>query len=375
VIDACTIIAGNYLAAARVLAESFFTQHPDGRFTVLIVDDEARALTADSDLDRRVEWWRLGDLGLDAAAIHCLAGIYDVTELATSVKPLFLQCLLRARGSTVIYLDPDILVLGSLAYVPVLAERHGLVLTPHMTQPIPDDGRGVDALFVLAAGVYNLGFTAVGASAAPCLEWWWQQTRRRALNDVQHHMFTDQRWCDYMPSLFSHHLLKDPGYNAAYWNLHERPITRVHGRLYARDVPLRFFHFSGFDPGMPWLLSRHQGEQPRILLSEHPVLAAFCEDYADALDRAGSESASQRAYGWETSADGLAMTGRIRRLYWSAVMAAERGDIPEPPDPFDATRPGAFTAWLNAPDERRPRRWSRFLQSIYLAARPAGLHP
>ena len=37
-ITACTIIAGNYLAHARVLAESFFTHHPDGSFTVLVVE-------------------------------------------------------------------------------------------------------------------------------------------------------------------------------------------------------------------------------------------------------------------------------------------------------------------------------------------------
>jgi glycosyltransferase involved in cell wall biosynthesis len=365
VIDACTIIAGNYLAAARVLAESFFAHHPDGSFTVLVVDDERRDLSLVDELDRRIEWWRLADLGLDTTEIHALAGIYDVSELSTSVKPLFLQCLIRARGSAVIYLDPDIRVFGSLAYVARLAEEHGLVLTPHVTQPIPDDGRQVDALYVLAAGVYNLGFAAFAPSAAPCLDWWWQQTRRRAMNDVREQMFTDQRWADYMPSLFSHHLLKDPGYNVAYWNLDERPLTRAHGRIYAHNLPLRFFHFSGFDPRTPWLLSRHQGDRPHILLSEHPVLAALCEDYASALDRAGFAVSSQRAYGWEVSADGLAMTHRIRGLYWSALMAAERGETPPPPDPFDAACPDAFTSWLNAPDARGSRRWSRYLVAIY----------
>src|ERR1700722_13291595 len=297
-IDACTIIVGNYVPAARVLAESFFAHHPEGTFAVLVVDDEQHEIAPVDELGRRVEWWRLTDLGLDTAEIHRLAGIYDAVELSTSVKPLFLQLLMRARESAVIYLDPDIRVFGSLAYVPLLADRHGLVLTPHMTQPIPDDGRRIDALSVLAAGMYNLGFAAVAPSAAPCLDWWWQQTRRRALNDVQQQMFTDQRWADYMPSLFSHHLLKDPGYNVAYWNLHERPITRAHGRVYARNVPLRFFHFSGFNPRTPWLLSRHQGDRPRILLSEHPVLAALCEDYAAALDHAGLAASSQRLYGW-----------------------------------------------------------------------------
>jgi glycosyltransferase involved in cell wall biosynthesis len=373
VIQACTIIAGNYLAAARVLADSFFEQHPDGSFSVLVVDsaggDEAREHCAAGAIDRRIEWWRLEDLELDRAEIHRLAGIYDVTELSTAVKPLFLQLLSRARGGATIYLDPDIRIFGSLAYAAELAEQHGLVLTPHLTQPVPDDGRGIDALFVLAAGVYNLGFAAVAPAAAGCLDWWWRQTRRRALNDVQQQMFTDQRWADFMPSLFRHHLLKDPGYNAAYWNLHERPLTRAYGRLLARNVPLRFFHFSGFDARMPWLLSRHQGERPRILLGEHPVLAELCEDYAAALARAGFDESSRWPYGWRQTADGLEMTSRIRRLYWAAVVAAESGEIADPPDPFDAEEPRAFTDWLNAPDERGPRRWSRYVRAIY-DARP-----
>jgi hypothetical protein len=368
-INACTIIAGNYLAAARVLAESFFAHHSDGSFTVLIVDDEERDLVPVGEFDHRIAWWRLADLGLDTPEIHRLAGIYDVTELSTGVKPLFLRRLIETHESAVIYLDPDIRVFGSLAYVAQLADRHELVLTPHITQSIPDDGRQVDALFVLAAGVYNLGFAAVAPTAAASLEWWWQQTRRRALNDVARQMFTDQRWADYLPSLFSHHLLKDPGYNAAYWNLHERPLSRVNGRIYARNGPLRFFHFSGFDPRTPWLLSRHQGERPRMLLSEHPVLASLCDDYVHALERAGFATSSDRAYGWNLSADGLEMTRRIRRLYWSVVLAAERGEASEPPDPFDAADPEAFTEWLNAPDARGARRWSRYIRALY-DARP-----
>ena len=94
-LSACTIIAGNYLPFARVLAESFFAHHPDGSFTVLVIDDEQR------ELQRReitsIDWRRLSDIGLDPHEIHRLAGIYDVTELSTAVKPLFLRRLLRRR--------------------------------------------------------------------------------------------------------------------------------------------------------------------------------------------------------------------------------------------------------------------------------------
>jgi hypothetical protein len=272
---ACSIISRHQLAAARVLAESFFAHHPDGSFTLLVVDDERREIAPEREIDRRITWWRLSDLGLDAAETRRLAAIHDVTTLCAAVQPLFLRALVRATGSVVIYLDPDGRVFESLADVSTLAARHGIVLTPYFTEPIPDDGRGIDAQSMLGAGLYNLGFVAAGPSAEPCLEWWRQQS------------FTDRRVTDYIPSLFDHHLLKDPGCNAAYWNLHERPLSQIDGRVFARNVPLRYFHFSGFDAKAPWLLSRDQGERPRIVPAEHPVLAAICMDYAAALDGAG----------------------------------------------------------------------------------------
>ena len=96
--------------------------------------------------------------------------------------------------------------------------------------------------------------------------------RREALNNVAKMMFTDQRWVDFVPSFFEHHILKDPAYNVAYWNLHARDLTWDGSRYMVDGAPMRFFHFSGFEFEKPWLLSRHQGERPRILLSERPAL-------------------------------------------------------------------------------------------------------
>ena len=181
-------------------------------------------------------------------------------------------------------------------------------------------------------------------------------------------MFTDQRWVDFMPSLFSHHLLKDPGYNVAYWNLHERPLTAL------TDGSTRGMCRCGSSTSAastrqtPWLLSRHQGDRPRILLSERPVLAALCEDYAAALDRPASRRRVGRPYGWEVSADGLADHAPDA----TALLVGADGAPSGPRDPnrpirSTAARPDAFTAWLNAPDERGPRRWSRYLRAIYQA--------
>src|SRR5262245_17225008 len=321
-LSACTIIARNYFPFARVLADSFFANHPDGIFTVLIIDDEARQFVPQ---DPRIDWRRLSDVGIEPAEIHRLAGIYDVTELATAVKPRLLLRLLEEGKGSVVYLDPDIRIFDSLDDTAALAARHSIVLTPHTLKPFPRDGRYVDGFFVLAAGAYNLGFIGVGREARPFLEWWWQSTRREALNNVSRMMFTDQRWVDFVPSFFEHHILKDPSYNVAYWNLHARDVTWDGQRYLVDGAPMRFFHFSGFDVAKPWLLSRHQGERPRILLSERPALGRLCREYAAALMEAGIEGYGRESYGWSATTAGVPLSTRIRRLYWKALISSEAG--------------------------------------------------
>ena len=165
-------------------------------------------------------------------------------------------------------------------------------------------------------------------------------------------MFTDQRWVDFVPSFFEHHILKDPTYNVAYWNLHARTLT-WDGRRYLVDgAPLRFFHFSGFDFRKPWLLSRHQGERPRILLSEHPALAQICREYAGEPRRGRYRRACTRAIRVGQDRLGYAAHPPHPPVVLGGLAAAEADHGPEPPDPFDAAHPTAFIDWLNSPAER-----------------------
>jgi 2-polyprenyl-3-methyl-5-hydroxy-6-metoxy-1,4-benzoquinol methylase len=363
VVNACTIIARNYLAHARVLVDSFFAHHPDGAFTLLLIDDEGRQFDAGHESFRCL---RLGDIGFDRSEIGQLASIYDVTELATAVKPPFLRYLIAEGCDHVIYLDPDIRIYKSLEDAARLARQHAIVLTPHTTVPVPPDGRRVDAFHILGAGVYNLGFIAVGAGARAFIDWWWEKTRREARSDPLRMMFTDQRWVDFVPSFFDHFILKDPTYNVAYWNLHARRLT-WDGHTYLVDgQPLAFFHFSGFDERKPYLLSKHQGRRPRILLSEHPAVARICRDYLESLERAGLSQESSRPYGWGTLPCGIPFDRRMRRLYRAGLEAHEKGRGPEPPNPLDGTADDRFIEWLNEPAAvgLRPR-LSRYLDSLY----------
>src|ERR1039457_6192348 len=95
---ACTIIARNYLPAARVLARSFGHHNPGGNFTTLVVDD------LEADVDETAEPFsvlRLDDIGIDHDEALRMVAIYDVTELCTAVKPWLLKTLLD-QGATVV---------------------------------------------------------------------------------------------------------------------------------------------------------------------------------------------------------------------------------------------------------------------------------
>ena len=100
-----------------------------------------------------------------------------------------------------------------------------------------------------------------------------------------------------------HVVLGDPTYNVAYWNLDSRPLVRVDGAVHVQDAgPLHFFHFSGYEPERPWVLSKYHVERPRVVLSEHPVVAelwetAEAERHVGAghlLDRLGARPALPR---------------------------------------------------------------------------------
>ncbi|HVH25674.1 MAG TPA: methyltransferase domain-containing protein [Vicinamibacterales bacterium] len=363
-VAACTIIARNYLAHARVLADSFLAHHQDGDFTVLIIDDEGRRFDARNE---RFRCLRLAEIGLSGSEIARLAGIYDVTELATAVKPQFLRHLLGEHRTDILYIDPDIKIFGSLAEASRLAREHSIVLTPHLTVPLPRDGRRVNDFHILSSGVYNLGFIALGRGCDAFIDWWWDKTRRDALVDHDRMMFTDQRWIDFVPGFFDHHILKDPTYNVAYWNLHARDLTWDGSRYFVNGQPLTFFHFSGFDTRKPHLLSKHQADRPRILLSERPGVARICQEYVTDLERAGLARESSLPYGWRTLPSGLVFDQRMRRLYRQGLEAFEKSKGAQPPDPFDPQQYEPFLAWLNEPvAEGMHPRVSRYLHAIYM---------
>ncbi|HYR27888.1 MAG TPA: glycosyltransferase, partial [Thermoanaerobaculia bacterium] len=327
-----TIVARNYLAYARVLAASLARHNPDVRLHVVVLDDPERSVAPDD----AFEIVHACELPFEPPSdYYTMAAIYDVTEMATAIKPWAFEHFFARGAAVVLYLDPDIEVFDSLGPLEALAQTHGMVITPHVTEPLPRDGKRPDERDLLVSGIYNLGFLALSRSGARTfLPWWRERLRRDCLTDPAGGLFVDQRWIDFAPALFEPYILKDPGYNVAYWNLPHRRLARTSGRIFVNERPLRFFHYSGFSPRAPHLLSKHQLESMRIRLSEVPLLAELCTRYAAAVHEAGFADMSALPYAFAKTSAGIALDARTRRVLRRTYIADEAAGRTSFPNPF-----------------------------------------
>lgn len=322
-LNICTIIARNYVAFARVLAESFKAAHPDGKCTVLVIDDPTGFIDPG---EEPFELLRINEIGIPDP--ERMAAWYDVMELSTAVKPWLLRTLLeRPDYDHIVYLDPDIRIFAPLEEIENRVAEHDVVLTPHFDKPLPRDGRKPAEEDILIAGTYNLGFIALraGKVAEELLDWWSERLESHCLNEPEIGRFVDQRWIDLVPGIWSDvDVLRDPSYNIAYWNLATRSLEddaagayRVDGRM------LRFFHFSGFDPRRPKELSKHQN---RIRVADQPPLRRICGEYAEELLGHGYKEAIGWPYGWDSLPNGIKLDREARRMYREMVEAGGAGE-------------------------------------------------
>lgn len=332
----CTIIAKNYLAQARCLAESFYAQHPDGRMYVLLIDEP------DGCFDPRDEPFtvvRMADLAIPNRAQMTFR--YTVLELSTAVKPFLLEYLFdHAQLESLIYLDPDIYCYRPLTPLLDALATHMMALTPHLLEPLDHDYRPSE-LDILRVGAYNLG--CIGLARQPelrsFLRWWQRRLERDCVVDLSRGLFVDQGWMDLAPSLFAGvAIVRDPGCNVAHWNLAQRHVTERADGWAVNDSPLTFYHFSGLPIDDLEQISVHQN---RYTLAQLPDLRRLFRHYAERLKALDHLTARRWGYGLGCFDNGVAIPDLARQL-WRSNDGERRW-----PSPFETAGPGSFFAWLN----------------------------
>ena len=271
---AFTICSINYLAQARTLGDSLRQTNPAYQYVIGLVDKLSEAslppeLLPDYPL---VEVDRIG-----IPAFSAMCDRYDITELNTAVKPFFIDYFYKTHpdATEIIYFDPDIIVFQPLHQLNEALTAYSLVLTPHTCSPTPDWERPNEQHH-LNTGIFNLGFIGLrnDATARQFVNWWKDRLVYECRIDLCAGLFVDQHWVNFAPVYYDHVLIDcHLGYNAAYWNLHERffsqndsgewiinSLATATGNIpiCQSGEPLQFFHYSGYSPDRPDDISKYQ---------------------------------------------------------------------------------------------------------------------
>ena len=260
-----TVATVGYLPFVSVLLESLRKTDPGNDYSILVTDSTATNLRRIRDylIDDDVEW--LSCEQLDAPELAGARDYYSALEFNSACKVLALAHQLDTGNEECLFLDPDMLALGSVAHR-VRAVGCEVVVTPHTRAPFPVDGAAPTDLEMAVTGSVNGGvvYARSAAGTSEALRWLRAQIPYRWFVAPHLGMYADQRWLSLLPDLFpaTAIVLKDPTLNIAYWNLHERKLRFDGERLLVSGSadqwePARLIHFSGVDVDGDGTLTRH----------------------------------------------------------------------------------------------------------------------
>lgn len=324
----CTIITRNRMAWARTLAESFNKFHPNGQCFTLLLDD------VDKSIEEHQEPFQLVHLAeLELPDREQMLFKYTPFELCCALKPFVLEYLLQQhQAERCFYFDSDMMFCAPMNQVISELDTADVLLTPHLEQDLPRDGKKPDDAHVMLSGVFNAGFVGVKNSEEGLrfLDWWAGKLKNGCIEDHFNGRFVDQKYLDMVVGMFKNvGILRDPGCNAAYWNLHSRKITRQNGSWQANGKPLVFYHFSDYRIDRPDEMSGHQN---RFGLENMPELKSLFDHYRTCVLANGEEVCRTWDYSF-----GRYKNGRQIKPWTRRAFLLHRDSQP-PFDPFDSSQ-------------------------------------
>lgn len=305
-----TIASKNYFAYVKTLMKSLETSNPELERYVVVVDDIDEEF---ANLERNFELINLDELNLPEE--NLMKFRYTIMEFNTAVKPFVFTRLFRDY-ERVVYLDPDIYVFNKLAEVYDAFDRgNNFVLTPHLLDFYPNDGKIPDEPYIMRSGIYNLGFLALqkNSDTIKMVNWWSKKLTRDCVVDLPRGVFVDQKWIDLIPGIFDNvYILRHPGYNVAYWNMSHRHIQKGNDGFYVNGYPLVFFHYSGVNPDSYENVSKHQN---RYVLDDINCARELFDFYVGKVKSENFDFWKKYKYSFNTFSDRSIVTDVMRKKY------------------------------------------------------------
>lgn len=286
IVTSCSL---NYIAQAKCLGDSIVKHAPDYHLVIGLIDKiNGRINKADYAPHEIVE---AEELNLPQFAD--MAKRYTMLELSCAAKIFFAAYALKKyNASQIIFMDCDIMLFDSLKFIEEQLNTSSILITPHIATPYPIDGKRPFESDMLKNGIFNAGFFAFNNddNGKKFVEWMKPRMIDQCYVDIKRGLNADQGWFNFVPVFFQKVMVvKHPGCNAAYWNLHERIITKAGDKYMVNGEPLIFFHYSGYSTKYLDQISRHQDRvamndalkelfkfyHDQLLKNDHEKLSAF----------------------------------------------------------------------------------------------------
>jgi hypothetical protein len=340
---ACTIVDKRHLPLARVLAQSFLAHHPEIPFYTLLADELVAGIDPDAGPGHMLPWSAMPSPWREQLPMR-----HRQPELSYAATALLLGHLLDSGFRRIVFLKQETLVLGPIDTLFDALDRHSLVLTPHLLDPLESDDATARELNVLQSGVFNGGVVGVSATAPGrrFIEWWRDRCAVECRHAIGEGLHYEQRWLDFGPVFVDDCLiLRDPAYNVGHWNLPERRVTIAGDQVSVEGHPCRVFRFSGYSPDAPDVITKYSSR-----LSPHALGAAWSvfERYRAAVEQAGWAASAGATSAFDAFDNGVRVPGIARTMY------AELGDTADRfGNPF-RTGAGSFFEWLTTPAAESP---------------------
>lgn len=247
---AFTLCSNNYLAQAKALGDSLIFHNPDYQFIIGLNDKVRKEFDYKKEINHTI-------IPVDIVGIpdfNSLWQRYNIIELNTCVKPFYIEYLISKFKDLefLFFFDPDIYIFNKLEIIEnEFGNNCSILLTPHILKPISIDNKYPLENLFLNYGIFNLGFIGFKdpSKSISLINWWKERTYKMGFNRPDKGLFVDQIWFNLAIIFFDNiKISKNPGFNVAPWNIHERDIQIVQGKyIINKTYKLVFYHFSTFN--------------------------------------------------------------------------------------------------------------------------------
>jgi len=309
---------------AKTLLQSLKDTNPTwDRYLVLV--DDWHGIELDAELGTIISIDEIGVPNLKKMAFR-----YSCMEMTNNVKPWALTYVLDQLGhDRAMYIAADSFVCKELTEVASSLSHSDIVIVPRLTAPLGGNWTSGE-LDVASSGAYDVGFIALRntANALGMLSWWGGKLECDGYDSDSDGAFAGRKWVDLVPGMFDRVcILRGDGYGVAYWNLPNREVGELGGKIFLNDNELAFFHFSGLDPERPFPFSRHQDSYNLSTVPE-PIESLTIRYCLRVLENEHAKY-SKMPYAFDFFQDGSKIPAFARRLYRDVPELERRcGDDP-----------------------------------------------